>query len=369
MHQRRPSFIKDYYRTHRAKKVLISYIVAPFAAHGLNSHTNFQECLAIADVFHTLGYSVDVINFDSRHALDYSGYSCIFGFGDPFCASFYQNVPGLVRIHYATGAHVHVQNTETLKRARNVYRKKGKWLLDSCRIVQKIWSEQTALSDAIIVLGNEWTLNTYAPYFENTLYTLPASYNAALPESMLSTKDFDNAKKHYLWFGSSGAVHKGLDLIFEVFLHNPDKTLHIAGLSDAEKNFVAYFCQELTQPNVIVHGFLDVASQDYTNVIRQCAFSLMPSCSEGCCTSLLNTMCNGLIPVFTPQCGIDVKNYALEIACLNKDAVADAVARCDALEVVAIRKMSAACLEDVRATCSCDAFKKNIDAILRKILA
>ncbi|WP_291301877.1 glycosyltransferase [Desulfovibrio sp. MES5] len=363
------TFIKDYFHTGRDKKVLISYIVAPFITSGLNSHTNFQECFGIAKIFDEMGYSIDIIDYNSSYVPDYSKYSCVFGFGDPFCASFYHHVPGMVRIHYATGAHVHVQNPETLKRAIDTYKKKGQWLLSSCRIVKPTWSEQTTLSNAMIVLGNDWTRNTYAPYFDGHIYNLPTSYNAALPQSILDVKDFDRVRKHYLWFGSAGAIHKGLDLVLDVFSQHTDKTLHVAGLNNSEKEFMNSFHKELSLPNIIMHGFVDVSSPQYADLINNCAFVIMPSCAEAGCTSLVNSMCNGLIPVFTRQCGVDIKNYTLEIQDLSSSAVEDAVARCDALDIATLRQMSNACRQDIRATCSFEAFQNNINTILQKILS
>lgn len=362
------TYIEDCFNTRRDRSVLISYIVAPFIVSGLNSHTNFQECLGIAKIFSELGYSVDVINYNSSYVPDYSKYSCIFGFGDPFCASFYCHVPSMIRIHYATGAHVFVQNQETLKRAIDVYKEKGMWLLKSCRIVKHTWSEQTTLSDAIIVLGNDWTRNTYAPYFKGPIYNLNTSYNAALQQSLVDAKDYELARKHYLWFGSSGAIHKGLDLLLNVFSQHTDKTLHIAGLDSSEKAFMDSFRKELSMENVVVHGFLDVSSQEYVDLICQCAFVIIPSCSEAGCTSLINSMSNGLVPAFTRQCGVDLKDYALEITDLTQDAVADAVKRCDSLDVASLKQMSEACRADIIEAYSYDEFKKNMDNILQKIL-
>lgn len=368
LHHMRQTFVEDCFHKNRDKKVLLSYIIDPFISSGTSSHTNFQECFGIAEAFDRLGYSVDVINYDSSHLPDYSKYSCIFGFGDPFCASFYSHIPDLIRIHYATGAHVQVQNTETLKRAIDIYKERGKWLLNSCRVVKQVWSEQTMLSDAIVVLGNNWPRNTYATYYNGDIYSLNATYNAALAQFDFDSKDFSRAKKHYLWFGSAGAIHKGLDLLLDVFSQHADKTLHVAGLRSSEEDFLTCFHKELSLQNVIMHGFVDVTSQQYSDIIAKCGFVVVPSCSEACCTSLINCMCNGLIPVFTRQCGVDLKDYALEITALTQAAVSDAIERCDSLDDASLKQRSDACRADIMGAYSYDVFKKNMDAILRKIL-
>ncbi len=361
--------VKDFFSTDRKRRVLISYITEPFSGKDFSTHTNRQECRAIAEIFDRMGYSVDIVPYFYSSKIDFSRYACIFGLGDPLCKSFKQNVPGLIRIHYATGAHVAHQNRATLARAVEVHAKRGVWILDSCRVVEKIWSEQTTLVDAMIVLGGDWVAQTYRKHYAGPIYTLSPSYNAELPLESLHGKDFKSACSHYLWFGSGGAIHKGLDLLLEAFAEMPEKTLHIAGPVLTEEDFSREFAQDFALPNIIMHGFVDIASEQFLDLMRQCAFTVLPSCSEAEATSLLNVMCNGLIPVMTRECGFDNKEYAVMIDEVSRTSLDASLRECEKLGYKEILNRSQCCIEDVRTNYSLLNFKKKMEIILDKILS
>jgi len=360
--------IENCFKTSRPQRVLLSYITEPFSASGFASHTNRQECLAIAKIFNEMGYSVDVVPYFSERAIDFSRYSCIFGFGTPLCASFRHNDPNLMRIHYATGAHVSHQNSATLARAAEVHLKRGVWLLDSSRVVEKTWSEQTTLVDAIIVLGGSWTAQTYRKHYGGPIVMLPPTFNAALPLEHLERKDFASARNNYLWFGGSGAVHKGLDLLLEVFASTPEKFLHIVGPVDHEPGFLLAYARELALPNIFSYGFVNVHSKIFADLIHRCAFCVFPSCSEGMPTSLVNAMCNGLVPVMTPECGFDYKDNAVIIDGPDINSLQQALQVCESLSLEEITAKSHKCLQDTRTNCSLEAFTEGMKKILRQLL-
>ena len=161
----------NYFGDNHPKNVLISYITKPFRKGIDITHTSSAEVLEIAKIFRSLGYNVDAADYDYDGFIDYSKYSVVFGFGEPLINSFYSNLQNrLVRIYYGTGMHISVQNNNSLKRIGEVYNKKGVWLLDSGRIVEKAWAPQTNIVDAMILLGNEEVSETYKRFFKNRFY-------------------------------------------------------------------------------------------------------------------------------------------------------------------------------------------------------
>lgn len=361
-------FIEDYFQSGRTQRILLSYITIPFITADYTTHTNRQECYAIAEIFHEIGYSVDIASYDSDIDINYSDYSCIFGFGEPLCKSFNQNVSNPIRIHYATEAHISWNNFATLKRASEVYAKKNVWLLNSCRIAKQAWPQQTTLVDAIILLGGTWGTKIYEQRYNGKIFSQYPSYNAELPLNLLVSKDFTVARDHYLWFGSVGAIHKGLDWLLEIFSKYPEKTLHVAGLVENEKEFMAAYSKEFSLPNIILHGFVDVQSSKFQELMLQCAFIVLPSCSEGLSTSLLNTMCNGLIPVSTIESGFDFTDSFVPIQALNINATRSAILESSSLSLDEIRQRSSACLKDVRTHYNINAFKKKIKSTIECLL-
>ena len=176
-HFRNNKLVKNFYNANHSRNVLISYIVGPFIKGSDLTHTNSAEALRIAQIFDELCYNVDVVNCVSERILDYNKYDIIFGFGEPLIHSFYKRKRQILTIYYGTGMHICHQNHETLKRVKEVYERKGKWMPESGRIVDKAWSIQTTLVDAIITLGNTTTEESYRKYYDGPIFNVPASFH------------------------------------------------------------------------------------------------------------------------------------------------------------------------------------------------
>ena len=316
--------LKDVYsKKHSNKKVLISYIVSPFRSRS-HSHTNNYEVVCAAKIFDELGYRVDVVNYDGViPALN--DYDVIYGFGDVFKKYFEGDQQKAKTIYYSTGMHVCYQNTMTLLRAKDFYKKKKKWALDSARFVEKTWSHQSSLVDAIIALGNKECANSFRKFFHEEVYELDApffKFHNALEIIERRNKD---ARKSFLWIGSSGAIHKGLDLCLDYFSSRKDLSLHICGLSKSERVFLDSYRLELNQSNIINHGFVDIKSSLFAEILKSCSFVIFPSCSEGGAASVITAVGNGaLIPIVSKGSSVTT-GYEIELENLNVDSINKAV--------------------------------------------
>lgn len=302
------------------RAVLINYTTQPFLQHH-TGHTNVQESHLIAQTFHALGYRVDVIDFCDETPLDLAPYRLLFGFGQAFERSFTQK-PDLTRVYYATGAHVSHQNPAEIARVRDVNRRHGTRLLPQ-RVVPWCWSLSTAMSDALIVLGNDWTASTYRPFTDAPIHTLAATalFN---PHIARIRRDHSQRPNGLLWFGASGFVHKGLDVCLEYAAIDPEVTLHICAAEEPE--FMQAFSRAFALPNVVYHGFVNVHSDTFIRIVSQCECCILPSCSEGQSTSLLTAMATGLLPIGTRFTGVDVGSLGILLEEISVDAVARAVA-------------------------------------------
>jgi len=314
--------VHNYFNTNYQNTVLVSYITHPFSHKKANyAHTNNVEAYAIADVFRLLRYNVDVVDFNYGKAIDYSKYSVIFGFGDPLENSYYSPLTNsIIRIFYSTGKSVYSQNFSTMKRAKELYKRKGKWLLASTRALNKIWPAQIHLADAIIALGNDDTVESYTRYYENKVYRIPASYYKLFDYTkILEQKNLNEAKNHFLWFGGPGLIHKGLDILLDLFPTKPNIHLHICGNIQNEVEFERVYYKELYKtPNIHTYGFVDISSDAFKNILVKCCFAIFPSCSEGGTPSILNVMGNGgLIPIITKECSIDINGFGFIIKTID----------------------------------------------------
>lgn len=312
--------VSNVFGTKHKQRVLISYITLPFRRKSL-SHTNFYEVISAAKIFNELGYVVDVIHYQGRIP-KLEKYHVIYGFGDVFKEYFESGLYGKRTIYYGAGMHVCHQNTATLKRVSDVFKEKGVWLTKSARYVDKAWTHQTMLVDGIISLGNEECANTYRKHYAGPVISLPAPFFKTIDAYDLLNNRDEGARKRYLWFGSGGLVHKGLDLCLDFFKNRPDLTLHICGNIESEKDFSSFYSYELYQlPNVFTHGFVKIDSLEFRDILNLCSFIIYPSCSEGGSPSVLTCIGNGaLVPVITKDTSISTGNEIV-IEDLNVNAI------------------------------------------------
>ena len=301
--------INNYYNKAYDRKVLISYITHPFRKQSF-SHTNYYEAIALAKVMDDLGYIVDIIEYTTARISNINDYDVILGFGDIFQFYFENSIKDIKTIYYGTGMQVCYQNTSTLERLKDVYHKKGKWITESVRYVDKTWSYQTTLVDGIIALGNEECALTYRKHYSGLIYSVPVPCYVTKDAKKIIEKREPNANKNFLWFGSLGLIHKGLDLLLEYFSVNRHVNLHICGNILHEKEFVNTYSEEIFKSdNIYVHGFVDITSSQFESVLKKCSFAIFPSCSEGGCASLITTILNGaLIPIATKETSVNLDN-------------------------------------------------------------
>ena len=104
------------------------------------------------------------------------------------------------------------------------------------------------LADCITVLGNQMTADTFQ-YTGKPVYRIPLSSAAEFPWD--EAKDFDRVRRRFLWLGSGGMVHKGLDLVLEAFAGMPELELVVCGPVDGESDFQKLYHRELYEtPNI-----------------------------------------------------------------------------------------------------------------------
>lgn len=330
--------IKNHFNTNHKKRALLSYILLPFYKDSL-SHTNFFEARSWAKALNELEYIVDVVDYRNQSQIDVSKYDLICGFGDVFQRVFEsQTTSNIKTITYGTGMHFFYQNQVSTKRVKDVFDKKGIWLGKSARLVEKTWTHNTTLVDGIISLGNEVIANTYRKYYNGLVLSLPAPYYKTLnPESLIRERQI-NSLKHYLWFGSSGLIHKGLDLCLDYFVNNEDLFLHICG--PIENDFMkAYHFELFESPNIKFHGFIDIKSKKFENLLKTCSFCIFPSCSEGGSPGLVTVIGNGgLIPIMTRESGVEI-GFQIWIDGFNYKSIESAITTSKKLSFIEVQDL------------------------------
>ncbi len=358
--------IKNVLKTNHKKKVLVSYITSPFKNKTTTlSHTNIREVQVIADVMDELDFDIDLIDFNIKLELDFSKYDLIFGFGETFENSFYDSHFNGKRIYYATGAYVNFQNSAEINRVLEFNRVKYVKLLPK-RIVPWTWSISTAMSDALIIIGNTWTESTYKPYCNNPVYRINAT-GSFIKGLDFPNRNINDSRKSFLWFGSTGLIHKGLDVCLDFFSKHTYLQLHICGPNEVD--FFSIYEKELLLENIHYHGFVDIESEIFQQISNQCLFTIMPSCSEGQSTALLTSMCTGLIPIATKQTGIDIDIYGFLLEDISTNAIFKIVSKIGKICDDELLKMSSFTFNDIRQKHTLESFKESFRELINKIIS
>ncbi len=342
---------------------LLIYTTLPFKLKGVNCHSNIQEAIAMVDVLANLGFAVDVMDYHNRFYIDTACYDLIIGFGDPFERNFYIKNTA-IKIHYATGAPQSIHCFAEVDRFKNIYKRNACELFPN-RILDRSWPCSEILSDAIITVTDGWAKEQYEKR-HNNVYSVPIT-------SLSKVSDVDVAidkklSNHFVWFGGFGAVHKGLDLCLDVITARDDFILHVCGNVENESDFFHFYEKVISQPNVQYHGFVDANSDAMHAIMTVASFVILPSCSEGCATSVLTCMAWGCIPVVTEQCGITFKG-AVSIENGSVDAVNRAIDFCLKLNSSHRKEIMLNSVEWVNSTHSLANYKSTLASVISEIIA
>lgn len=362
--------ISNFYGTDFKKRVLISYIVSPFKSASI-AHTNNFEAQVSAEIFNEFDYQVDITHYENLENTDLNNYDVLYGFGETLEYFFKTtNNRNSKVILYSTGMSMWVQNANTLNRVRDFYGKKKVWLINSSRLTDKKWFRQILLSDSIISLGNNHAMASFQPFYKGALYKLNAPFFKT--RDYLNSIQFkaNNASKNFVWFGSSGLLHKGLDLCLDYFSSRPDLTLHLCGFTrEGELDFLRAYQKEIFEtPNIVYHGFIDIKSEKFEKLLKSAYFTIFPSCSEGGSPAVLTLIGNGgFIPLITRECSVTIPN-GICIEALDMSSIECAIIQALEIKDNELLRMATENAAYVNKHNSLEQYKSDLKAILQKVL-
>lgn len=348
--------------------VLLSWLIEPFLLKPdeqmPNSHTRYWDCVQIAKTFLDLRYSVDVI--DSRNTIfdPKKKYSFFVGHRINF-----DQIAGLlnhdcVKIAHMDAAHWIVNNHATYLRKLELKQRKGVAIRESHRIIEHNLAIENA--DYAIAYGNEVTLGTYR-YAKKPLFRVPISTCALF--SWPEGKNYDTCRSSFLWFGSGGLVHKGLDLVLEAFSEMPDVHLYVCGPLQREKDFEKAFYKELYEtPNIHAFRWVDVEGPEFEEIANKCVGIVYPSCSEGQSGSVTTCMHAGLIPIVSYESGVDVDNFGVVLKDNSINTIKNTVHMVTSLPPDQLRERARKAWEFARANHTREKFAEEYKGIVLDIM-
>jgi len=292
--------------------VAISYLTWPFIV-GLDEgkmrgHTNAYEVMEMARAFQEQGFWVEVCDWDNteynppsdcRIAIDIHGN----------LERWDKVLPkACLRVLHATGPHWLSYNRGELDRIASIRDRRGVVLTPWRQVTP---SKGVEVADKATVLGNEYTIETFA--FAGKPFTripISSAYELPWPER----RDIAEAKKRFLWVGSFGMVQKGLDLVLEAFAHMPELELTVCGRPEKENDFFRLYEKELKRmPNIRLHGWLDMGKDDFLKISETHASVVYPGSGEGGAGSVIHCMHAGMVPVCTRETSVDLMDFGVLI--------------------------------------------------------
>ena len=292
--------------------VVISYISWPFI-HGLDpvimrGHTNAFEVKAMADSYVRLGFRVEIIDYHNKSytpprdavvAIDLHG----------SLEGWEKALPdNCKRVLHATGPHWLQWNRSELLRLEGVRNRKG-LAISPRRQVEP--SRSAELTDHITVLGNNYTMDSFV-FAGKPITRVPIS--SAYEFNFDPGKDYEKARRKFLWVGSYGMVMKGLDLVLDAFAQMPDLELTVCGSCEKEADFFRVYEKELRHtPNIRFHGWIDMGDMNFHEIVRTHGAIIYPSAAEGGAGSVIHCIHAGLIPICTTEASVDLVDFGIQI--------------------------------------------------------
>jgi glycosyltransferase involved in cell wall biosynthesis len=313
--------------------VLISYIIDPFliknGANISNAHHHDWLTWQMANTFLELGYNVDVIHYTNQTFIPQKDYSFFVGVRTNFQRIAEPLNHDCIKILHLDTAHWLFNNSASYKRCLALQKRKGV-TIKSFKCVEPNWAIEYA-DYATTNLGNQFNVSTYQ-YAQKPIFQIPLPTITTYPWQ--EHKNFEKCCKHYLWFGSAGLVHKGLDLVLDAFVEMPDCHLTVCGPIRTngrmtvtgpvreERDFEKAYFKELYQtPNIHTVGWIDVESNKFTDITNNCIGVIFPSCSEGGGASVITCMQAGLIPIVSYESNVEVKNFGIILKDCSKKEI------------------------------------------------
>jgi glycosyltransferase involved in cell wall biosynthesis len=286
-------------------RALLSYIVDPFLAPLdaplTSAHTHYWESREIGRILVALGFAVDVIHWTHTGFVPAAPYDLLIDVRINLERLAPRVGPDCLKVMHVETAHPSFYNPAQRARVAALAARRGVVLPPYKEIAENRAIES---ADCATILGNERTQATYR-FAGKPLYPVPISQPVLYP--FPAGKELAAARREFLWFGSGGLVHKGLDLVLDAFAGLPDLGLAVVGPVDRERPFEHAFERELYRlPNVRTHGWMDIEAPAFLELARRTLALVYPSCSEGQSGGTVTCMHAGLVPVVTPEVGVDV---------------------------------------------------------------
>ncbi len=352
-----------------SKRALLTYVAFPFyqsiAELEHSSHSNGPQALEIANALNRLGYAVDIVNWQDRQFVPTAAYDAFMGMHQNFARLLPYLAPTTRKIFYATRCHPAFEIAADTTREVKLEQRRGVRLSAA---TQGREIEPDGLADEVIAIGNEFVQATFR---ERGLRVWGID-NSNIPTRApaLAHKDFQTARRNFLWIAGDGLAHKGLDLILEAFADLVQELWVCGDLqAAADAELVHCYRRELFHtPTIHTIGWVDIHSTQFRQLTDQCAFVILLSASDAMPTSVLVAMGRGLIPIVSREVGLDTADFGFTIDPTDIFKIRQRVQEISCTPPEQCRKMAAQAYVAATTRYTYAAFGARIEQLLKQTL-
>ncbi len=290
-------------------RVLFSYIPEVFGLPDddpeFDRHTSRWHARTIGHLLAEFGYIVDGVRWDDETFLPRQEYDVVFDIYVNLVRWLPYLKPATIKLLHCTGSDPYYQNIAELRRIEALTRRRAGLYTPKRLLAYPDRSRYAMhLADACSLLGNEYTLNTYPVEYHAKVRLITPSASK-LDTTIKPSDGLVPPEREFLWFFGSGAVHKGLDLVLEVFARHPEWVLNVVGPAGDEPDFVAFYRHELYElPNIHYHGQLTPSGEAFRAITSRSFCFVAPSCSESVSSAVVTCLCVGLFPIVSRDTGV-----------------------------------------------------------------
>lgn len=359
-----PEVIENVNNANVDKRCLLIYIIQPFQKNVDKSHQNLWQVKEIARLIGNKGFVVDATNYLYEYVSLHYNYDLVIGLIPRGIDIYTKHMnPGCKQIAYLTSMNLSVTSGNEEKRIEECYKRRGVRLKP--RRFAGYIEQRIEQFDGTWYIGNEYNFQSYShfkmpPSFRiiNTGYVFP-----------WADPNIERDPHYFMYFGSAGQVHKGLDLLLELFAEEiKDCTLYVCGSFASEEDFATEYHKELFETsNIIPIGHVNIETPQYEELSRKCAYSIMPSCAEGCAGSVLTNMSAGIIPIVSKECGFE-EDEVINLSDCKKETIKSYILEYSKKDQEWLKEQSRKSIQIVKEHYSDSAFTKSVEEALDGVL-
>lgn len=359
-----------YYNVNNAKhkkRCLLVYIVGPFIQKSFpERHQNLWQAKEMARIIGTRGYIVDAIDYMNGDAKLKFNYDMVVGLIPRGIDIYTKHMnPGCLRIAYLTSMNLAITTGNEKIRLDELKQRRGVELSPR-RGSPIVIGKEIEDFDAAWHIGNKYNFHSY------DCFKMPPSFRIVNSGYTFewAEEDIEKDPKSFVFFASSGQVHKGLDLLLELFsLRLKDCTLYVCSGYEQEEDFNQEYHKELYETsNIISMGFVDIESEIFREISHKCAFTILPSCAESCAGSVLTAMSAGMIPIVSKECGFE-DDEVINLPDCKMDTIFDYIIEYSQKDQNWLKRAAKHSMEIVQRRYSKSCFSHSVEVALDGVLA